>query len=196
MTVDAVKDRTKTATTKALVVAYAATVPLANWMIGNVGTQSFPGGPHTIPVGFGWAAPSGVLAIGVALAIRDYLQRRVGIRLVLVAIAFGVALSYLINPAVAFASAVAFALGELADLAVFTPLARRRPSLAVFVSGVIGGLVDSFVFLQLAFGSSKYWQGQVLGKAEVAALAALVTAGFHALSVRHFARQHGDKSHV
>lgn len=152
---------------------YAAAVPLANWFVAHVGDQQFPGGPHTILVGFGWRAPSGVLWIGVALVARDVIQRLAGRWAALTAIAVGVGLSYLVNPAVATASAVAFALGELADLAVYTPLADRSLSLAVLASGVVGGLIDSLVFLQLAFGSTHYWQGQVLAKAAVSAAAAV-----------------------
>ncbi len=155
-------------------VIYAASIPLANWMIDHVGTQHFPGGPHTIPVGFGYDAPSGVLAIGVALVARDFIQRQLGRRAALLAIGVGVLLSYLVaNPAIATASAVAFALGEFSDFAVYTPLARRRLALAVAASGVIGGLIDSLVFLQIAFGSTLFWQGQVIGKTYVALAAGL-----------------------
>ena len=63
-------DRRQRVFTGLSLLAYAGTVPLANWMISNVGTQQFPDGPHTIPVGFGFDAPSGVLAIGVSLAAR------------------------------------------------------------------------------------------------------------------------------
>lgn len=154
---------------------YAATIPLANWFISHVGTQSFPGGPHTIPVGFGYQAPSGVLWIGVALVARDWIQMAAGKRAVLAAIAIGVALSYLVNPAVATASAVAFALGELADFAVYTPLADRRHVFsAVALSGAVGGLIDSLVFLQIAFGSTMFWQGQFIGKVGISLLGGAV----------------------
>lgn len=152
---------------------YLATIPLANWFIGHVGTQEFPGGPHVIPVGFGYTAPSGVLLIGLALAMRDAVQRLSGRWLVLIAIVIGVGLSYLVNPAIATASAVAFGLGELADFAVFTPLSRRHLVAAVIVSGVVGGIVDTFLFLQIAFGSTDYWQGQIIGKTAMAALAGI-----------------------
>lgn len=172
------------ARTASAVIAYCATIPAANWMIQNVGTEAFPDGPHTIPVGFGYSAPSGVLLIGVALGARDYIQRAAGRQLALVAILIGVALSYVVNPAVATASALAFALGELADFAVYTPAARRSLPLAVLLSGVVGGVIDSLVFLQIAFGSTMFWQGQVLGKAEVAALCALSVVAYRAVSVR------------
>lgn len=154
---------------------YAATIPLANWFIGHVGEQQFPGGPHTIPVGFGYRAPSGVLWIGVALVARDVIQRVAGRVPVLIAIGVGVALSFVVNPAVAAASAAAFCLGELVDFAAFTPLADRgKLVLAVLVSGVVGAAIDTFVFLQMAFGSTDYWQGNLLGKVYVSAAAALV----------------------
>lgn len=150
-------------------IIYAATIPLANWIISNVGTQLFPGGPHTIPVGFGFDAPSGVLMIGLALVSRDIIQRYAGNRYALAAIIIGVAISFVVaEPAIATASAVAFLLGELADFSVYTPLQKRNIVLAVIASGVIGGIVDSLVFLQIAFGSTMFWQGQVIGKAWMA----------------------------
>ena len=63
------------------------------------------------------------------------------------------------------ASAVAFLLSELADLAVYTPLQRRRFMPAVLASSLVGLVVDSAVFLYLAFGNLDYLAGQVVGKA-------------------------------
>lgn len=144
---------------------FAATVPLANWLIGNVGTYCVPNGPCVIPVGFGLTAPSGVLAIGVALVLRDLVQRRLGVKWSIFAIAFGAALSATFAPpALVVASTVAFLLSELADLSVYTPLQRRRLMLAVLASGVVGLIVDSIVFLWLAFGSLDFLAGQVVGK--------------------------------
>lgn len=144
---------------------YVASIPLANYAITHWGDVSFAGGPHTVPVGFGYVAPSGVLFIGVALVARDVVQRAAGQWVTLAAILVGAALSYLIAPSLAWASAVAFLLGELADFAVYTPLARRQLYAAVLASGLVGALVDSLVFLQLAFHSTRFWQGNTLGKA-------------------------------
>ena len=157
-------------------------------MISHVGTQSFPGGPHVIPVGFGYSAPSGVLLIGLALAGRDAVHRMAGHSVALIAIAVGVALSWLVNPALAWASAAAFCLGELADLAVYSPLQKRALPLAVALSGVVGGALDSLVFLQLAFNSTDYWQGQVIGKTLVALAAGLIVAGCRCATTRTRAR--------
>src|SRR5688572_6062921 len=56
-------------------VAFACTIPLANWLIGNVGATCLPNGPCLIPVAPGILAPSGVLAVGAALVLRDLVQR-------------------------------------------------------------------------------------------------------------------------
>jgi uncharacterized PurR-regulated membrane protein YhhQ (DUF165 family) len=148
---------------------FAATIPAANWLIGNVGTVCIPDGPCIIPVGFGLSAPSGVLAIGAAMVLRDAVQRLLGFRWALAAIVGGVILSALIAPpALVIASAVAFALSELADLSVYTPLQKRGLIKAVVASSVVGAFVDSAVFLQIAFGSLDFLAGQVLGKVWVA----------------------------
>jgi queuosine precursor transporter len=154
-------------------VAFTACVPLANWMIGHVGTMCVPNGPCVIPVGpGGLSAPSGVLAIGVALVLRDLLHRRLGLGWALAAILLGAALSAAIAPpALVAASAVAFLLSELADLSVYTPLQRRGLVGAVAASSIAGLVVDSVVFLTVAFGSLDYLPGQVVGKLWVVLIA-------------------------
>lgn len=155
-----------------LVAAFGATVPAANWMIGNVGTVCVQGGPCLLPVGFGLAAPSGVLLVGLALVLRDMVHEVGGIHAAFIAIAIGGALAWLVAPsALVLASVAAFLLAELADLAVYTPLRERRLGLAVFASGAAGAVIDSAVFLLLAFGSLDFVAGQVLGKVWMSALA-------------------------
>lgn len=144
---------------------YVACIWLANYFIAHVGHQAAPGAPHVVPVGFGQDAPSGVLVVGLALTLRDIVQRSLGRWPVVAAILLGAALSYLVAPAFAFASGAAFLLSESLDLAVFTPLADRgRLLLAVVASNVVGAVADSVVFLWLAFHSLDFLQGQVLGK--------------------------------
>jgi hypothetical protein len=148
-----------------LMVAFAATIPAANWLIGNVGTECIPNGPCLVPVGFGLMAPSGVLMVGLALVLRDAVHEAGGIWAALGAILVGGLLSWLVAPpALVLASVAAFMLSELADLAVYTPLRERRLGLAVLASGVVGASIDSAVFLWLAFGSLDFMAGQVLGK--------------------------------
>ena len=163
---------------------YLSTIPLANWFIGNVGTEAFPGGPHVIPVGFGYTAPSGVLLIGLGLASRDAVQRLAGKWWTLAAIGIGVALSYVVNPAIATASAAAFLLGELADFAVYTPLSSRDLPLAILASGAVGAVIDTFVFLQIAFGSLQFWQGQIIGKTWVTLACAFAVWLYRAVPIR------------
>jgi queuosine precursor transporter len=161
----------------ALITAFAATVPAANWMMMNVG-QCHEGGPCLIPVGFGRMAPSGVLMIGAALVLRDAVHRIAGAKMALVAIAIGAALSGLISPpALVVASVAAFLLSELVDFAVYAPLHRRKLWMAVLASGIAGAAVDSAIFLMMAFGSLDYLAGQVLGKVYASvAVAALLAA--------------------
>ncbi len=81
------------------------------------------------------------------------------------AILVGSGLSALFAPAsLVLASATAFLLSEFADLAVYTPLARRRLVAAVVASSLAGLVVDSIVFLWLAFGSLDFLAGQIVGK--------------------------------
>lgn len=149
----------------ALFAAFALTVPLANWMIGNVGTVCPPDGPCLIPVAPGLLAPSGVMVAGLAFVLRDLVQRRLGLAWTITAIAFGAILSVLVAPpALVFASVVAFLVSELANLGVYTPLQRRGLVLAVVASSMVGLFLDTLIFLQLAFGSIELMWGQIVGK--------------------------------
>ena len=151
--------------------AFALCIPAANWLIGHWGTVCPPNAPCLIPVAPGIMAPSGVLMIGLALVLRDLVQRRLGPRWAIGAILAGAALSALLAPpALVLASSIAFLLSELADFAVYTPLQRRRLVLAVVASGLVGLVIDSLLFLQLAFGSLDYLSGQIIGKAWIVLL--------------------------
>jgi len=144
---------------------FLACIPLANFLILHVGTVCVPNVPCLIPVAPNLMAPSGVALIGVALVLRDVVQRCLGKSASLLAIAIGTALSaFIAPPALLLASASAFLLSEMADFAVYTPLAQRRLVLAVIASSLVGLVVDSVVFLTLAFGSLEFLAGQVVGK--------------------------------
>jgi queuosine precursor transporter len=152
---------------------FCLTIPVANWMIGHVGTVCVPNGPCLIPVApklmdssSALMAPSGVLMIGIALVLRDLVQRRLGFWVAVAAILIGTGLSGMVAPiSLVAASASAFLLSELADLAVYTPLARKRMVAGVILSSMVGLVIDSIVFLWLAFGSLDYLAGQIVGKA-------------------------------
>ena len=146
--------------------AFIACIPTANWMIGNVGTTCIPNGPCLIPVAPALMAPSGVVMIGLALVLRDLVQRRLGRSWSLGAIAVGAMLSGAVAPpALVVASATAFFFSELADFLIYTPLQSRRFVTAVMASSMVGLVIDSVIFLWLAFNSLEFLWGQVIGKA-------------------------------
>lgn len=136
-------------------VLYIATIFAANWAISNFGV---------VPVGFGLMAPAGVYFAGLAFTFRDLTQERLGRRAVFVAILVGAGLSALVSPQFALASGIAFLFSELADFGVYTPLRERGFLRAVFASNVVGSILDSALFLLLAFGSLEFFWGQVVGK--------------------------------
>ncbi|MTI18244.1 VUT family protein [Rhodobacteraceae bacterium RKSG542] len=144
---------------------FALCIPLSNWMLANVGSVCPANGPCLIPVGFGLMAPSGVLVVGLALLFRDMIQRRLGINWALLAIAAGALLSWWIAPpALVVASVVAFLFSEIVDLAIFTPLQKRGLVKAVVLSSGVALVIDSFLFLYLAFGSLDFLVEQIVGK--------------------------------
>lgn len=154
---------------------FAATIPAANWFIGNVGTTCISQGPCLIPVGFGLMAPSGVLMIGLALVLRDWLHELAGWKWALAAVVLGAALSLTFSPpSLAMASATAFLLAELADFAVYARLRARGKPLAVMASQVVGAFLDSAIFVYLAFGSFEFSAGTTLGKLYAGAAVAMI----------------------
>jgi uncharacterized PurR-regulated membrane protein YhhQ (DUF165 family) len=111
--------------------------------------------------------------IGLALVLRDAVHSMLGWRWAVAAIVAGAGLSFgVAMPSIAVASGAAFLLSEVADLLVYAPLRERRLMLAVVLSGLVGAVIDSGVFLWIAFGSLDYLTGQVIGKMWMA-LAAL-----------------------
>lgn len=137
-------------------VAYVTTIATANWATSCYGL---------IPVGFGLTATAGVWAAGLALSLRDAVQDTLGRAAVLAAIGAGAGLSWVLaNPALAVASAAAFAVSEVADWAVYTPLRRRGWMRAVLASNTVGALVDTVAFLTLAGFGLATTPGQLVGK--------------------------------
>lgn len=143
-------------------VAYIATIFAANWAIQTFGI---------VPVGLGLMAPAGVYFVGLAFTFRDLAHDRLGRWPVVAAIVIGAGLSAFVSPQFALASGAAFLFSELADLAVYTPLRRRGWLRAVALSNAAGLVVDSVLFLWLAFGSLDFIAGQIVGKAWMTALA-------------------------
>ncbi len=145
--------------------AYIATIFGANLLITHVGF---------VPVGFELVAPAGVYCAGLAFTFRDLTQDTLGRAWTIGAIVVGAGLSALLSPQLALASGTAFLLSELADLVVYTPLRERHWLAAVAVSNTVGLLVDSVLFLLLAFGNLDFLPGQIVGKWWMTALAVAV----------------------
>lgn len=122
--------------------AYVTTVVAANVLTEHFGL---------VPIGFELLVTAGTFAAGATLLARNITQDRVG-RLVVVALMLaGCGLSYwLASPTLAVASAVAFGLSETADMLVYTPLRRHGWSRAVMAASVVGAVIDTYVFLDLA----------------------------------------------
>ena len=129
----------------------------ANWALATFGI---------VPIGFGLMAPAGVYFAGLSFTARDAVREAGGRRWVSVAILVGAALSALLENAqrIALASALAFLLSESADALVYEPLRERTRAGAVLLSNTVGAVVDSAVFLLVAFGSPAFIEGQVIGK--------------------------------
>lgn len=152
----------------ATLAAYIATIPAANWAVAHYGV---------VPVGFGLLAPAGVYAVGIALVLRDLAREAAGRWAVVAAIAVGALLSWLLaTPALALASAAAFAVSESLDFAVYEPLRKRGLLAAMATSNAVGLAADSLIFLWLAFASLEFLPGQLVGKAWMTLAAVAVIA--------------------
>jgi queuosine precursor transporter len=150
-----------------LAIAFLGCVVGANWAVSTFGM---------VPVGFGMVGPAGLYFAGLSFGLRDALHEVAGRVWVLALIVAGAGLSWFIEPTFAVASGTAFLVAELADFAVYTPLRERNWKAAVIASNVVGSIVDSAIFLWLAFGSLAHIEGQVWGKA-LMILPAMVIVG-------------------
>lgn len=174
-----------------LAIAYVLTILLANYAITHWGrAPAFPGGPYTVPVWPGIDAPSGVLFAGLAFTLRDLTQEWLGRKVVLVAIVVGALLSWAVtsNRDLAVASGVAFLFSELADFAVYQPLREHRWLVAVAASNLVGLVIDSVLFLQIAFGSLDFIQGQIIGKIWTTIFAVLVLLALRRWVIPRYSR--------
>jgi uncharacterized PurR-regulated membrane protein YhhQ (DUF165 family) len=121
--------------------AYVASILGANWLVQHYGMVS---------VGFGLTATAGTFAAGGALLMRDVVQDTLGRFAVVLGVLGGAALTLWVSPSLAAASATAFLVAELADMAIYTPLRNRGWARAVIVSNIVGAILDTFVFLHMA----------------------------------------------
>jgi uncharacterized PurR-regulated membrane protein YhhQ (DUF165 family) len=146
--------------------ALISCVPAANFFIHEVGTFNGESTPRTFTL-LTVTAPSGVVFAGLSFVLRDLLQIYGGRFWAYVAIAIGSALSVMVSPSLALASALAFALSEIVDMVIFTRMLPTGLGWAGISSNVIASAIDTIVFLGIAFGASSVTQfggGQFLAK--------------------------------
>jgi uncharacterized PurR-regulated membrane protein YhhQ (DUF165 family) len=153
--------------------------------LANAATSHYGGPDHMISVGLGLQATAGTLFAGACLALRDALQDAGGRAIVLAGIAAGAVVSLVTaSPGLAIASGVAFLVSEVGDAAIYTPIrdrasfGDRRWAAAVTLSGLVGSVIDTVLFLWLAgFPIWSQVPGQMVGKtyATLALLAAALT---------------------
>jgi uncharacterized PurR-regulated membrane protein YhhQ (DUF165 family) len=158
-----------------LATGYIGTVVLANWLASR----------YIVSVGFGRTAPAGVFCIGGVLVLRDWLQQLRGLLWTMPLVYAAGLASWGIGDLagwtqlekIAVASVIAFTVSETAEAVVFTPLRRRSLTVGVALSATAGSALDSWLFLQLAFGSQGFFVGQFIGKGEMIALGTSLTLG-------------------
>lgn len=154
-------------------IAYVGCVVAANWLTEHYGL---------VPIGFGLLVAAGTFAAGGAILTRNLGQDLVGRVVIVGLMVLGIALSWwLASPALAVASAVAFALSEASDMTMYTWLRQAGRPRALIAAGFVGSLVDTVAFLHLAGFplTREAIAGQMLVKVGVSALCAL------ALGVRY-----------
>jgi hypothetical protein len=128
---------------------YVALIPLLNWSFGRPEvpevdlTQMFGGvfgTAHQIifnPL---------TVATGMVFVVRDFVQREMGHR-VLVLMALAIAWSFYYSwPVIALASGIAFAISETADWLLFT-FTKYRLSTRILLSSALAAPIDTTVFL-------------------------------------------------
>jgi hypothetical protein len=128
---------------------YVALIPILNWSFGQPDipkvdlTQAFGGvfgTSHQIifnPL---------TIATGMVFVVRDFVQREMGHR-VLVLMGLAIAWSFYYSwPVIALASGIAFAISETADWLIFT-FTKYRLSTRILLSSALAAPIDTTVFL-------------------------------------------------
>jgi len=135
----------------------------------------------TLPLGI--AAPAGVLFIGPILTMRDSIHDALGwkgtIGIVLLASLFAWVVGSMggggLLQRIAVASTIAFLFSELTDTGVYQRYIRQPWLKRVLASNTVSSIVDSVLFIGIAFGWGLWTLifGQVIAKNLVGALWAL-----------------------
>lgn len=123
---------------------YFATIPFLNWSFGVV--DSFTLAPPGELFHRGIELHPLTVVTGLVFVFRDFVQRQMGHR-VLVVMALAIAWSfYYAWPVIALASGIAFAISEITDWLIFT-FTRYRLSTRIILSSAVAAPVDTTIFL-------------------------------------------------
>lgn len=89
------------------------------------------------------------LIVGAVFVLRDYAQREIGHRILIATVLAGVLTYFMVDPAIAVASLVAFVISETADWSVFS-FWKKSVQSRILVSSMIAVPLDTVVFQHLA----------------------------------------------
>lgn len=123
---------------------YFATIPFLNWSFGVIDpfqlvapNEMFDKGIELHPL---------TTVTGLVFVFRDFVQRRMGHK-VLIVMAFAIGWSfYYAWPVIALASGIAFAISEIADWLIYT-LTKYRLSTRILLSSAVAAPLDTTIFL-------------------------------------------------
>ncbi|WP_300390253.1 VUT family protein [Henriciella sp.] len=123
---------------------YFLTIPFLNWSFGVVSSIRLvePGGFFAQGV----ELHPLTIVTGLVFVFRDFVQRRMGHR-VLIVMALAIAWSFFYAwPVIALASGIAFAISEIIDWLIFT-FTKYRLSTRIILSSAVAAPVDTTIFL-------------------------------------------------
>lgn len=148
--------------------AYVAVIPFLNWSFGNVPNIEFAGDVSLLWPGQDKSEGSILLhplalITGLVFVLRDFVQREMGHR-VLILMAAAIAWSFYYSwPVIAIASGLAFAISETTDWLLFT-FTKYRLSTRILLSSACAVPIDTTVFLygaalarNMEFGEPMEW---------------------------------------
>jgi queuosine precursor transporter len=129
------------------VAAYVAFIVLVNWLF-------VP--DHLIEGVTQWSTNTWMgtlflanVIVGFVFVLRDYAQREIGHKVLLVTMLAGIPVYYFAGPGLAAASMIAFALSEMTDWAVYS-FTRRPLQDRILLSSMFAVPVDTLAFQHLA----------------------------------------------
>lgn len=121
------------------VIAYVAAIVGVNWMY-----QALP----AVATAFGDIYYANFV-VGAIFVLRDYAQRQISHYILLATLLAGILTYYMVDPAIATASLIAFFLSESVDWAIFS-FTRRPLQERILLSSLLSAPVDTLAFQYLA----------------------------------------------